>query len=49
MNELVKKYIKSLDQQELLIFNLAKQHLKTSFDIEKSIGFIKWKKKNNID
>ena len=39
----------SLNEQEVLILNLAKRHLKTSFDIEKSIGFIKWKKKNNID
>ena len=48
-SKLIKKYINSLNEQELLILNLAKQHLKTSFDIEKSIGFIEWKNKNNYD
>ena len=43
--ELIQQYIQSLNEQELLILNLAKQHLKTSFDIEKSIGFIEWKNK----
>ena len=47
MDKLIEQYLKSLNEQELLILNLAKQHLKTSFDIEKSIGFIEWNKKNN--
>lgn len=44
MDKLIEQYLKSLNEQELLILNLAKQHLGTSFDIEKSIGFIEWKK-----
>lgn len=49
MNKLVDEYIKTLNEQELLILNLAKQHLGSSFDIEKSIGFIVWKTHNNIE
>lgn len=48
MSDLVEKYLKTLNEQEILILNLAKEHLKTSFNIEKSIGFIEWKKNNNI-
>jgi hypothetical protein len=48
MNKLIEKYLDSLNEQEVLILNLAKRHLKTSFDIEKSIGFIEWLKKQNL-
>lgn len=48
MDNIIQKYINSLNEQEVLILNLAKQHLNTSFDIKKSIGFIEWKKKQNV-
>jgi hypothetical protein len=48
MNILIEQYLDSLNEQELLILNLVKRHLKTSFDIEKSIGFIVWLKTHNL-
>jgi len=33
------KYIKQLNPLELIAYEIAKMRLKTSFDIEKSIGF----------
>jgi hypothetical protein len=33
------KYIKQLNPLELIAYEIAKTRLKTSFDIEKSIGF----------
>jgi hypothetical protein len=48
MDNIIQKYINSLNEQELLVLNLAKQHLNTSFDIKKSIGFIEWKKKQTV-
>jgi hypothetical protein len=43
---LVLEYIESLSQDEKIAMNIAKQHLETSFCIEKSNGFINWKKKH---
>jgi competence protein ComGC len=37
-------YIESLDKKELQAYNIAKNHLGSSFELIKSIGFIKWKK-----
>ena len=36
-------YIKQLNPLELIAYEIAKSRLKTSFDIEKSIGFIAFK------
>lgn len=46
-------YLKSLSPKEFKAYLIAKEHLGTSYDIEKSIGFIKWlshrsKQSNNI-
>lgn len=38
------KYIESLDKKEFQAYNIAKSHLGSSFELSKSIGFIKWKK-----
>ena len=38
------KYMKSLSEKERVVLRLAKIHLGSSFDIEKSIGFKKWLK-----
>jgi hypothetical protein len=40
------KYIESLDKKELQSYNIAKNHLGSSFELFKSIGFIQWKKNN---
>ncbi len=37
------KYIESLDKKEFQAYNIAKSHLGSSFELSKSIGFIKWK------
>ena len=44
-NKLIAEYIKSLSNIEKQTMQIAKEHLQTSFNIEKSIGFINWKKK----
>ena len=41
----VDDYINQLSEQEKQVFDIAKDHLKDSFDIERSIGFTEWKKK----
>jgi hypothetical protein len=45
-NTLIDEYIKTLTPKEHIALVKAKELLKDSFNIEKSIGFIKWK--NNI-
>jgi hypothetical protein len=37
-------YIESMSKKELLAYSIAKSHLGTSFEIEKSVGYLKWKK-----
>ena len=51
MNEInleaqIKKYKSELSEQELIVLNIAIEHLGSSFDISKSIGFMEWKKEN---
>ena len=48
MDPNVEKYIAQLSEIEKIAMEIAKKNLKTSFDIEKSLGFIEWKKNNNI-
>ena len=43
-NELLEIYITSLNDIEKKAFDIAKEQLQSSFSIEKSIGFIEWKK-----
>jgi D-mannonate dehydratase len=40
-------YIKSLNNIEKKALEIAKFQLESSFDIENSIGFIEWLKKNS--
>lgn len=44
MDPLLEKYIESLSSKEKKAYLIAKDHLATSFDLEKSNGFLKWKK-----
>jgi hypothetical protein len=37
-------YISQMTIQERKAYEIAKEHLETSFNIEKSIGFLQWKK-----
>ena len=44
-NNLIELYIEQMTPQEKLVFKIATEHLESSFDIEKSIGFKEWYKK----
>ena len=48
IDDAVMKYISCMDAIELEILELARQQLESSFDIEKSIGFLNYLKINNI-
>ena len=47
-NVIVKKYIKSLTNMEKKALTIAKEDLGSSFNIEKSIGYLSWLKKNKV-
>ena len=42
--ELITKYKDSLTEQEQIVLKIAIEHLESSFDIEKSIGYLEWLK-----
>ena len=44
----VDDYINQLSAQEKQVLDIARDHLKDSFDIERSIGFTEWKKNKNL-
>lgn len=46
IKELITKYINSLNPIEKEALNIAKEQLKSSFCLEKSIGFLEFKKEN---
>jgi hypothetical protein len=43
---MVDKYLESLNDMERKAYNIAVSKLESSFSLEKSIGFIAWKKLN---
>jgi len=43
--EEIEAYISGLTEQEKIVMNIAQEHLESSFDISKSIGFLTWKQK----
>ena len=47
-SELIKSYIQSLTVIELKAYEIAKTQLKSSFSIEKSVGFIQWRQKQVV-
>ena len=42
-----KEYIDSLSELEQKVCEIARDHLKSSFDLVRSSGIIEWKKNNN--
>jgi len=46
-NAEILKYLEQLSEGERQTYEIAKQHLESSFSIEKSIGFINWKKETS--
>ena len=47
-NPLVAAYIEQMSPQEKLVLQIATEHLESSFDIEKSIGFKEWCDKREV-
>lgn len=46
IEHLIQIYISQLNEIEKKVLTIAKEHLETSFSIEKSIGFKQWLKNN---
>lgn len=44
LQESVLQYLKQLDDKERIAYAIAKEHLGTSFNLVKSIGYTSWKK-----
>ena len=42
-NDDSQKYIQQLSDSEMKTYLIANEHLESSFSIEKSIGYLKWK------
>ena len=47
LEKLISEYINQLDDLEKITLEVAKEQLESSFSIEKSIGFLKWKEKKD--
>jgi hypothetical protein len=43
-SKLEKEYLDSLTEKERVSYKIAKEHLGMSFQLDKSIGFIRWLK-----
>lgn len=41
------RYVQSLSEREHKAYLIAKSHLGSSFDLEKSIGYVDWKEKSH--
>ena len=47
--ELEQTFIKSLDEKELMAYNIAKSHLGSLFSLNKSNAFLEWKANINAE
>ena len=47
-NPEIEEYLNQLTKDEKIIYEIAKKNLKTSFDITKSIGYLKFIANKNI-
>ena len=47
LHRLMEEYLKTLCEKERKSYDIAKEHLGTSFQLEKSVGFLKWKKEHS--
>jgi len=43
------QYLKSLNEKERMAYEIAKDHLGSTFSLEKSNGFIEWTKKLTVE
>ena len=46
---LTEQYLKTLTEKEFMAYKIAKDHLGSSFELEKSNGFIKWTAKQTAE
>ena len=46
--EIINEYIQSFNEIEILAYTIAKEHLGSSFNIVKSIGFQNWIEKKKM-
>lgn len=44
VRQFIIKYLEQLGDKERIAYSIAKDHLGTSFDVVKSIGYLTWKK-----
>jgi hypothetical protein len=44
IDKLIKEYVATFDEKDQIAYKIAQEHLKSSFRLEKSIGFNKWLK-----
>jgi hypothetical protein len=42
LDKLLDNYLKTLNEKELQSYKIAKEHLGTSFQLEKSVGFLQY-------
>jgi hypothetical protein len=47
VQESILKYLEQLGDKERIAYSIAKEHLGTSFNVVKSIGYITWKKEQS--
>lgn len=47
IDELVQLYLENMNAFERVAYEIAKENLESSYDIEKSIGFLEFVKNNN--
>ena len=47
-DKIIEMYLKSMTESEKQAYLIAKNHLETSFDLEKSIGFIRFKQEQEF-
>lgn len=47
-NTMIEDYKKSLTEKELKAYKIAESHMGTLFQVEKTAGFLEWKKKQNL-
>ena len=43
----IDNYLKSLSEQDLIVLQIAVTHLQSSFNLEKSIGYLNWLNANS--
>ena len=46
-SSITEQYLKSLTPKEYKAYLIAKEHLGSSFTLEKSVGYLQWKQKHS--